>query len=118
MNKVIFAAGFIGLFFGLLLGLVIGYFIAAPSLSGAGIDNQVRVSGTVHQTEAYRIVFSSVSNSSIKTTGLIANDGSYGVLVVGGQSYSVQVLTYQAGNPDYSFTTYVPLGVSKFTADF
>lgn len=85
------------------------------NMSGAGVSNQVQVSGTVSITQTGTIEFTSL-NGTIKSSVPIAN-GKYSILLVGGQSYNVRVENergYYAG--DYSL--YVPLSVATFTANF
>jgi hypothetical protein len=92
------------------------------NMSGAGVNNQVKVSGTIQEKQPSLIYFSSLgllNGSHIQTSGLIIND-QYSVLIVGGQSYNVTIYYQPAG---YSYSTsstyslYVPLGVSTFTAN-
>lgn len=82
------------------------------NMSGAGVSNQVQVSGTVSVTQTGTIDFTSL-NGTIKSSVPIAN-GQYSILLVGGQSYNVRV-----HNTHYDYyLLYVPLGVATFTANF
>ncbi len=85
------------------------------NMSGAGVNNQVQVSGTVSVTQTGTMHFTSYPNSSIKSSVPITN-GQYSVLLVGGISYNIEVTYPPYNHPDY--TLYVPLGVATFTANF
>lgn len=113
----------IGAVIGLVVGLALGVFVSIlfnlPTSfhSGAGVNNQVQVSGTVYVwektgTQTGTITFSSVNRTNpIDTSAPIIN-GQYTILLMGGRSYSVHV--YGGGY----FSLYVPLGVTTFTANF
>jgi len=90
--------------------------------SGAGANNQVQVTGTVQETQTNSIVFlnaETIGNSSaprITTSSLIVN-GQYSVILLGGHSYLVTLFdSYESQLASY--TIYVPLGVTTFTANF
>ena len=55
-------------------------------------------------------------NKTVSTSGQITS-GKYSVLLVGGQSYAVEAGDL-AGYPLGTYTIYIPLGVSTFTANF
>src|SRR5208283_5638053 len=95
MNNKIVTGTVIGLIAGLMLGVFIGVLIASPSgivpsKTGAGTNNQVQVSGTIEETGINTIEFT-ILNGTISSSATIENDG-YSVLIVGGQSYSVDLI--------------------------
>jgi hypothetical protein len=110
----------VALVIGLVIGLVLGIFVSAffnlssPVRTGAGVNNQVQVSGTVSVTQTGTIEFNSL-NGTIRTSASITNVG-YSVLLVGGQSYTVYV--YSSNGPNGYYSLYVPLGVTTFIANF
>jgi hypothetical protein len=110
----------VALVIGLVVGLVLGVFISVvfnlPSSfhKGAGTNNQVQVSGSVQVTQSGTIGFDNL-NRTIETSGIISN-GEYSVLLVGGQSYDVYV--YIPNDSYRTYSLYVPLGVTTFTANF
>lgn len=83
------------------------------NMSGAGVSNQVQVSGTVSITQTGTIYFTSL-NGTIKSSVPITN-GQYSVLLVSGQSYDVRV---DGGYYPRYYSLYVPLSVATFTANF
>jgi hypothetical protein len=116
-NGRIVAALLIGLVVGLGIGIVIGDVVLSTH-SGAGTNNQVQVSGTISETQSGSVYFYNLAprNQTISTTSPITN-GQYSALLVGGQSYNVNIYD-STGYSKGSFTIYVPLGVSTFTANF
>ncbi len=84
------------------------------NMSGAGVSNQVQVSGTVSITQTGTIQFTNLVGT-IESSVPITN-GKYSILLVGGQSYHVYVSI--PGAYGSSYTLYVPLGVTTFTANF
>ena len=120
MNSKIVVGTVIGLIAGLMLGLFMGVLVASPSgiqpsKTGAGINNQVQVSGTIEETGISSIEFTSL-NGTISSSVPILN-GVYSILIVGGQSYNVDLFE-QNGKEAYEFSLYVPLGVTTFAANF
>ncbi len=125
MNGKVIAGASIGLVIGLVLGILISVVFNLPSIinpTGAGIGNQVRVTGTLQNPQSGTIYFLQLAkfydDDAIKASSPIVNGG-YSVMLVGGQSYDIFVNRY----PDYSdedpdYTLYVPEGVATFTADF
>jgi hypothetical protein len=125
MNGKIIGVAVASLVIGLVLGIAISVVFNLPSMinpSGAGIGNQVQVSGTVRDTQTGTIYFLQLAkfyeDDMIHSSSQIVN-GRYSVVLVGGQSYDIFVNWY----PDYSdeepdYTLYVPEGVTTFTADF
>jgi predicted small secreted protein len=117
----------VGLFLIVLIGGLIGgfglsYIIYQPQVQNLQ-NNQVQVSGTISENQPSEIVFSSfapVNGSYIQTSSLIIN-GRYSVVLVGGISYSVRI-DYQPVGYTYptsrTYSLYVPLGVTTFTANF
>jgi hypothetical protein len=114
----------IGLVAGLALGAFIGVVLISPNSifqpQGAGINNQVQVSGTIHVTQTGKITFgrgNGVDDYGFIpiTSGPIVN-GQYSVLIIGGETYTVEVYLNTAQTWFYSL--YVPSGVSTFTHDF
>ena len=107
----------------MVVGLALGIFISAilnlpnvimPTQTGAGMSNQVQVSGKVQVTQSGTVRFRNL-NRTIDTSVPIAN-GEYSILLLGGDSYDVYV--YWEGRLQYSYWLYVPSGVTTFTADF
>jgi hypothetical protein len=107
-----------------IIGLVIGVFVSAlfrllsSFNNGVGIRNEVQVSGTVSITQTGTIEFDTFENNTtirVRASGSIVN-GSYSVSLVGGQSYNVTVSYGEHSEQSYSI--YVPLGVTTFTANF
>jgi hypothetical protein len=86
------------------------------NMSGAGIRNQVQVSGTVSETQSGTIEFRNYYGNI--TSSVPITNGRYSILLVGGQSYDVYI--YLADELDYSYYgySYVPVGVTTFTANF
>ena len=118
MNSKIVLGIVIGLIVGLVLGVFIGYiFISPSSKTVANANDQVTVSGTV--TAGYgvtlNILYFQNLNGTFETSASDAN-GSYSVLLLGGQSYYVydSQFSLNSGGSDYN-VFYVPLGVSTFT---
>jgi hypothetical protein len=117
----------VGLVIGLGLGVVISVVFDVPSMlnlngsgknTGAGTNNQVQMSGTVHTTQTGTIEFKEIyssNNTNLQSSAPI-EDGKYSVLLVGGKSYDVYVSADGYGKGDYSI--YVPEGVTIFTANF
>jgi len=81
------------------------------NMSGAGVSNQVQVSGNVSITQTGTIQFTSL-DTTVESSAPITN-GKYSILLVGGQSYHVYVL-----RPYTIYSLYVPLGVTTFTGNF
>jgi len=114
----------VGLIAGLVIGVSVGFAVSLalrPVFPGAGTNSQVMVHGTVHQERIFQIEFRSLPDASTKTTSLVASDGGYGVLALGGKSYTVNLYSndYESGKVAlYSFSLYVPSGVATFKADF
>jgi hypothetical protein len=114
-NKIIIGI-VIGLVVGLVLGIAISEVIKLPTKTGTGTNNQVQVSGTV--TPAYgdtvNTMYFQNLNGTFETSAPLIN-GSYSVLLLGGQSYNVfDFQPRSTGTGDYN-TFYVPLGVTTFT---
>jgi hypothetical protein len=78
----------------------------------------VRVSGAISENQPKGISFSSLAqvNGSYIQTGCLITNGEYSVVLVGGQSYRVDV-SYGTIYWNY-YTIYVPSGVTTFTANF
>jgi hypothetical protein len=91
------------------------------NVSGAGTHNQVQVSGNISERLPSKIDFySNIPSSQIQTSSLIT-DGKYSVVLVGGQSYSVFVYWLEVGSiipTNSTYSLYVPLGITTFTANF
>jgi hypothetical protein len=114
------------LLIGLVVGLALG-FVLYPTLLVApavGKNNQVQVSGTVQNVRYSTLCFVNL-NFTIETSAPINTvsgtyNGTYSVLLVGGQSYEVfsdycpPVSTVRSTTSDYN-PFYVPLGVTTFT---
>ena len=118
MNSKIVLGTTIGLIAGLVLGVFIGVLFISPSgilpnKTGVGTNNQVQVSGYIQETQISDIQFVSIPNRTVSTTVPVTNGG-YKALLIGGQSYNVYLLN-QYGGTDYTFTLYVPSGVTYFT---
>lgn len=121
----------LGAVIGLIAGLVLGVFIGVifispsgilPSKNGVGTNNQVQVSGKVNYQFVTSIIFTSTGGTNISSSASIVN-GQYSVLLLGGQSYTVQLWNpdkYAIGYGGYEATLalYVPSGVTTFTANF
>ena len=121
----------LGAVIGLIAGLVLGVFIGVifispsgilPSKNGVGTNNQVQVSGKVNYKFVTSIIFTSTGGTNISSSASIVN-GQYSVLLLGGQSYTVQLWNpdkYAIGYGGYEATLalYVPSGVTTFTANF
>ena len=109
----------IGLIAGLVLGVFVGVLFISPGLlpDGVGKNNQVQVSGYIQDKEIFQIEFSSIQNGTVKTSAPVS-EGGYRALLIGGQSYNVYLYSrsYYNGNvPRYTFSLYVPSGVTYFT---
>jgi hypothetical protein len=122
MNSKIVLATVIGLIAGLVLGVFIGVMFISPSKTGTETNNQVQVSGKVNYQFVTSIIFTSSSGTNISSSAPIVN-GQYSVLLLGGQSYTVQLWNpdkYAIGYGGYEATLalYVPSGVTTFTANF
>jgi hypothetical protein len=125
-RSVLIVALVIGLVVGLVLGVFISVLFNLPSSfhKGAGTNNQVQVSGTIQETGIISIQFISL-NGNISTSATVTN-GVYSVLVIGGQSYNVNLISStdgwqpngQWGDIAKTLSLYVPLGVTTFTANF
>ncbi|MGD0644393.1 MAG: hypothetical protein ABSA75_05760 [Candidatus Bathyarchaeia archaeon] len=125
-NKIV-----LGIVVGLIVGLVLGVFIGVMFISPSGIlptktvsntNNQVQVSGTVNYQFVTSIIFTSASGTNISSSAPIVS-GQYSVLLLGGQSYTVQLWNpdkFAIGYGGYEATLalYVPSGVTTFTANF
>lgn len=101
----------------IIISLVIGNLLSSFN-KGVGIKNKVQVSGTVSVTQTGTIEFDTFVNNTtirVRASGSIVN-GSYSVPLVGGQSYNVTVSYGEYSKQSYSI--YVPLGVTTFTANF
>jgi hypothetical protein len=107
----------IGLVVGLVLGIFVSVLLNLPSSfhTGAGINNQVQVSGTVSETSQTTIYFFSVNRTSPIDTSVPIVNGQYSVILLGGRSYYVGFSSYYY---DEAYTKYIPSGVSTFTANF
>jgi hypothetical protein len=125
MNGKIIAATSIGLVIGLVLGILISIVFNLPTVTntnGAGISNQVQVSGMVRDTQTGTIYFlqlAKLHNDDMIHSSSPIVDGKYSVVLVGNQSYDIFVDRYpyySTEKPDYA--VYVPSGVTTFTADF
>jgi len=127
MNNKIIIGVVIGLIAGLMLGVFIGVLIVSPSgvlpsKTGAGINNQVQVSGSIKEAQIIEIEFVSIPNGTVSTSAPVTNGG-YSALLIGGQSYKVNLYSANS-NIEYppslygTFSLYVPLGVPTFTANF
>jgi hypothetical protein len=112
----------IGTTIGLIAGLVLGIFIGVifispsgilPSKTGVGTNNQVQVSGYIQETQISNIEFVSIPNGTVTTSAPVTNGG-YKALLIGGQSYIVELLN-EYGSTAYTFSLYVPSGVTYFT---
>ncbi len=136
----LFLAGLLG---GLVSGLLLNYVLYQPQIqdlsnttsalrdqidsllwslnsTGAGINNQVQVEGTVNLTQTGTITFSNseeqkrnTSQPLIETTGLIVNH-QYSVVLVGGHTYSVAI----SDDPRDYLRVHVPLTIYVFTANW
>ena len=91
MNGKIIGAAVASLVIGLVLGIAISVVFNLPSMinpSGAGIGNQVQVSGTVRDTQTGTIYFLQLAkfyeDDMIHSSSQIVN-GRYSVVLVGGQ---------------------------------
>jgi hypothetical protein len=125
MNKKLIGAVIGGILIGLVLGIVISVVFNLSSIinpAGAGIGNQVQVSGKLQNQQNGTIYFTQLAkfhdDDEIKTSSPIVNGG-YSVVLIGGQSYDVFVNWYpyfSDEEPDY--TLYVPEGVEIYAADF
>ncbi len=107
----------IGLIAGLVLGVFVGVLFVSLSPVGVGKNNQVQVSGYVQETEIFQIEFGSIPNGTVKTSSTVS-DGGYRVLLVGGMSYNVYLYSrsyYNGMVPRYTFSLYVPSGVTYYT---
>jgi hypothetical protein len=106
----------IGLVVGLGVGIVVGYEIL-PTHNGAGVNNQVQVSGTVSETQTGDIQFS-------YTNGTEAIDVPSGqvyivsVSLTGGNTYYVLIETSGATIQTWNSRIFIPSGVTTFTANF
>jgi hypothetical protein len=114
INKIIIGV-LVGLVIGLVAGVLIEIAVYPSTHSGAGTNNQVKVSGTISETGAVKIAFVNLAGN-ISSTVPITN-GVYSVTIVGGQTYAVAIVD-QSGNSLYTGTLYVPSGVTTFHADF
>ena len=120
MNKIIVMGIVVGLIVGLVAGVFIGAFFISPSKSVAGKNNQVEVSGNVPNKTSGTLYFSNL-NGTFQTSTSVTNS-EYSVLLLGGQSYAVSVMSGGGNTIDGQFypymnynVFYVPLGVSTFT---
>lgn len=86
------------------------------NMSGAGINNQVQMSGAIQETITGKVYLDETGGQYIQTFSLIVN-GQYSVLLVGGYSYNVYIYDSN-GNSKGSYSIYVPSGVTTFTANF
>ena len=122
-NKKIIMGTVIGLVIGLALGIFISVLFISPIHLGAGINNQVQVSGTVSATQNSTTIEFVSLNGTVTFTVPITN-GRYSVLLVGGLSYNVHVKYYAWEGgwgwvlTEKDYTTFIPLGVTTFTANF
>ena len=120
LNKIAIGSGLGGFLVGLVLGVVLYAFVFSayvPSQSGAGINNQITVSGGAGRLDG-TIYFSSGSQYSpdyVSTSSHISN-GEYSVLLVGNRTYGVEII---GGNVEsMTYTLYVPVGATTFRHDF
>lgn len=118
MNKRLIIGTAVGIVIGLALGIFVSIIFNLPSSfhTGAGIGNQVQVSGKVSETQNGTIKFVSLNRTIV--TNVPITSGKYSVLLVGGTSYDVYVYLSSTDYYDYDFSLYVPLGVTTFTANF
>lgn len=122
MNKKIVIGTVIGLVVGLALGVFVSAIFNLPTSfhTGAGVSNQVQVSGSVQSMTSGTLYFQNV-NQTILTSATITN-GQYSVLLIAGQSYNIynyNPTTFE-GVKGYSPSSYfnpfyMPLGVTTLT---
>ena len=115
----------IGTVIGLIAGLVLGVFVGVIFISPSGIlpihtvtapINQVQVSGTVSETGFTEIEFTNIVSGN-SSSALIINQA-YSILLVGGQSYTVQLLGLYGSTYPFTQGVIVPSGVTTYTANF
>lgn len=114
-NKIIIGV-VIGLVIGLVLGLFINIIFNFPNIisSGAGVNNQVQVSGSIYEANTGKIVFTTLN---VKVTSSIPfGDGHYKILLLGNQSYAVSIQDWNGNS--WSYTIFVPTGSATFNANF
>ena len=104
----------------IILGAIIGI-LSTNLLStnqGTGTNNQVQVSGSIQEQNPSKIYFVNL-DKTISTSAIITN-GQYSVVLVGNQSYAVGVgYTDSYGDTQIAvYSTYVPSGVTTYTANF
>lgn len=106
----------------IIMGAIVGI-LSTNLLStnqGTGTNNQVKVSGNVPDKTSGTLYFTNL-NDTFQTSTSITNS-KYSVLLVGGQSYAVSIISGGGNTIDGQFfpyknynVFYVPLGVSTFT---
>lgn len=118
VNKII-----IGLIIGLLIGLAAGFVLFSVAklqiqngnTDGTGTNNQVQVSGTIQDSNVATIKFTNLDGTITSSAPDV--NGAYSILLLGNQSYVVQLI-YQNGYLGNGLSTYIPSGVTIFTANF
>jgi hypothetical protein len=120
LNNKIVLGSVIGLVVGLVLGIFVGVLVISPSgilpsKTGGGTNEQVQVSGTIQDSSVATIKFTSLDETI--TSSVPDVNGAYSILLLGNQSYIVQLI-YQNGYIQNGLSTYVPSGVTTFTANF
>jgi hypothetical protein len=117
MNSKIVIGIVIGIVVGLIVGLVVGALLILPtSTTKTGTNNQVTVSGTISETGFTEIEFTNIVSGS-NSSALIINQA-YSIVLVGGQSYTVQLLGIYGSTYPFTQGVAVPSGVKTFTANF
>jgi len=76
----------------------------------------VKVSGTISETGFTEIEFTNIVSGN-SSSALIINQA-YSILLVGGQSYTVQLLGSYGTTYPFTQGVIVPSGVTTFTANF
>jgi len=107
----------------IIMGAIVGILLSTNLLStkqGTGTNNQVEVSGNVPDKTSGTLYFSNL-NGTFQTSVSVTNS-EYSVMLLGGQSYAVSVVSGGGNTIDGTFypymnynVFYVPLGVSTFT---
>lgn len=118
----------IGLVIGLLLGVRALVLFSLPKSAfdaGSGVTN-VLVWGTVQESDIVSIQFVSLNGNISTSTPVTTTTNAYSVLLVGGQSYNVNLISSKYGwqsngtwgDIEKTLSLYVPLGEATFTANF